>query len=431
MLKHLDMGFWNFGGKKQTNSGFAEQLNDGAWLSYFNQYVNGLGNDKIAKFDQDSAYDLAMHIAEIFIPIDAIAERTSSVKYDLIDEATGNVVIPTGNLKRLIDNPNPLSRFNDIIYQSIFSELAEGNSYTYVKIPDSFKNTTIDNISNIWVLKPNLTKPVLKKNVSNPFLMKDSSDFIDYYKTFFLYEHKLDPRFVHHNTALGVDALGAGESPLFACEKNINNILAVYQARYNVYAKNGNAGILAKAPSGGGGQSLQDAIDPVTRDTMLKDLQDRNGLTGNKNFIGLSSVPLQFIKTLGTIKELEPFDETLENAIKIAGVFGVNKELLPKKDNATFSNQEIAEKSFWQNVIKSMAEDKARDLTKIFHLPEGLIFKPDFRGIEALQEDKKSGLEADGLYIDNLDKLKANGLDLTDAYNNMVDKYNGNTTTRI
>jgi hypothetical protein len=139
----------------------------------------------------------------------------------------------------------------------------------------------------------------------------------------------------------------------------------------------------------------------------------------------MSSVPLQFIKTLGTIKELEPFDETLENAIKIAGIFGVNKELLPKKDNATFSNQTIAEKSFWQNVIKAFANDTAKSLNKIYYLPDNWTFMPNFTGIEALQEDKKAGLEADGLFIDNLDKLKANGIDMSEGYLTIQERYNG------
>ena len=158
---------------------------------------------------------------------------------------------------------------------------------------------------------------------------------------------------------------------------------------------------------------------------MIKDLQDRNGLTGDKNFIGLSSVPLQFIKTLGTIRELEPFDETLEDAIKIAGVFGVNKELIPKKDNSTYANQTMAEKSFWQNVVKGVCEDKAKELNKIFYLPEEWTFKPNFDTVEALQEDRKSGLEADGIMIDNLDKLKLSGMNLDKAYSTLESKYNG------
>jgi hypothetical protein len=417
---------WNFFKTKKTSPrGYAEVDNDSAWLSYFNQYMQNANGGKLIRFDQSNAYELANTIAEIFIPIDAIAERCSSLKYDIVDINTKELITPQGNLKRLLESPNPLDRFSDIIYQSIFAELADGNSYIYTKTADSIVNPTYDNISNIWVLKPHLTKPVLHKQISNPFLMKQVSDLVDYYKTFFFYEHKIKPRYVLHNTNLGITETGTGRSPLFACEKNINNILAVYQARYNVYAKNGNAGILAKAPVGGGGASLQEAIDPVTRDTMLKDLQDRNGLTGDKNFIGMSSVPLQFIKTLGTIKELEPFDETLENAIKIAGIFGVNKELLPKKDNATFSNQTIAEKSFWQNVIKAFANDTAQSLNKIYYLPDNWTFVPNFSGIEALQEDKKAGLEADGLFIDNLDKLKANGIDVDKAYLTIQERYNG------
>lgn len=417
---------WNFFKNKKTSPrGYAEADSDAAWLSYFNQYMQNANGGRLIKFDQSNAYELANTIAEIFIPIDAIAERCSSLRYDIIDVNTKEVITPQGNLKRLLDKPNPLDRFTDIIYQSIFAELADGNSYVYTKTADSIVNPTYDNISNIWVLKPNVTKPILHKEISNPFLMKEVSDLVDYYRTFFFYEHKIKPRYVLHTANLGITQTGTGRSPLFACEKNINNILAVYQARYNVYAKNGNAGILAKAPVGGGGASLQEAIDPITRDTMLKDLQDRNGLIGDKNFIGMSSVPLQFIKTLGTIKELEPFDETLENAIKIAGVFGVNKELLPKKDNATFSNQTIAEKSFWQNVIKAFAYDTAKSLNKIYYLPDNWTFMPNFTGIEALQEDKKAGLEADGLFIDNLDKLKANGIDMTEAYLTIQERYNG------
>ena len=297
------MAWYSFGKKRNSSpQGSAELQNDGAWLSYFNQYMQNVNGNRLIKFDQSRAYELANTIAEIFIPIDAIAERCSNIKYDIINRTTQEIITPTGNLKRLLDTPNPLDKFSDIIYQEVFSKLSDGNSYFYTKTADSIVNPTYDNISNIWVLRPNVTVPVLKKEISNPFLMKSMGDIVDSYKTFFFYEHRLQPRYILHNTALGITQSGTGRSPLFACEKNINNILAVYQARYNVYAKNGNAGILAKAPVGGGGASLQEAIDPITRDTMLKDLQDRNGLIGDKNFIGMSSVPLQFIKTLGTIK---------------------------------------------------------------------------------------------------------------------------------
>lgn len=421
------MAFWNpFSKKKSTSTtGYAEQFNDASWMSYFNQYSNNLNSEKLVKLDQSNCYELANTVAEIFIPIDAISERVSSVGYDIVNKVTQEIIIPTGNLEKKLKSPNPIDTFQDLIYQMMFSKLADGNSYTYTKIADSLVNPNIDNISNIWVLKPNVTVPVLKKEISNPFLMKSMNDLIDFYRTFFFIEKDIQPRYVLHRTPLGITSTGSGRSPLLACKKNVDNILAVYQARYNVYAKNGNAGIIAKAPVGGGGASLQEAIDPITRDTILKDFENRNGLIGDKNFLALSSVPLQFIKTLGTISELEPFDETLENAIKIAGIYGVNKELIPKKDNATFSNQMIAEKSFWQNVIKSACEQIAEDLAIIYYLPEEWEFRPNFAGIEALQEDKKAGLEADQLYIENLDLLTTAGYDMNQAYTNLEEKYNG------
>ena len=152
---------WSLFGKKNSSpKGYAELQNDGAWLSYFNQYLQNANGDRLIKFDQERAYELANTIAEIFIPIDAIAERCANIKYDIVNKQTQEIITPTGNLKRLLDSPNPLDKLSDIIYQEVFSKLSDGNSYFYTKTAESIVNPTYDNISNIWVLRPNLTKPV-------------------------------------------------------------------------------------------------------------------------------------------------------------------------------------------------------------------------------------------------------------------------------
>ena len=95
---------WNFFKNKKTSPrGFAQSDNDGAWLSYFNQYMQNANGGRLIKFDQSNAYELANTIAEIFIPIDAIAERCSSLRYDIIDVNTKEIITPQGNLKRLLD----------------------------------------------------------------------------------------------------------------------------------------------------------------------------------------------------------------------------------------------------------------------------------------------------------------------------------------
>src|SRR5690606_27522945 len=128
--------------------------------------------------------------------------------------------------------------------------------------------------------------------------------------------------------------------------------------------------------------AIEEAVDPVTRDMILADLQNRNGLTGDKNFIGISSIPMKFVKTLGTIAELQPFEETEADMVAIGGVYGVGKYLLPLKEGTTFTNQKDAEKHLWQNVVKGVCEDKARDLTKSYYLPDNVIFYPIFDNVE-------------------------------------------------
>lgn len=405
-------------------TGFAEQDNTEQWFQYLNQYLNTL-NGEVEKFDGSNSYELACNLAEIFIPIDAISERAASVKYVPTVLKTGEEWNPSPNVERLMNQPNPFDRFSDIIYKSVFSRLADGNSYIYTKTPESTVNPTYDNIANIWVLKPNVTQAKLYKQVPNPFLIKDKKELIEVYKTFFLYKHDILPRYIVHRTALGFDENMKSHSPLLEVRRNINNLLAVYHARYNVYAKNGNGGILSRAPQGQGAGSVIEAVDPVTRDQILTDIQNRNGLTGNKNFIGISSIPLQFIKTLGTINELEPFKETEADMITIGGIYGVDKYLLPISEGTTFTNKQDAEKGLWQNVIKGICNDEAEDMTKAFYLPEGVAFVPDFSTVEALQEDEKTRQERDSIYIDNLGKLRDMEQNVQQALTNITDDYNG------
>lgn len=409
--------------KKATKvTGFAEQDNSGQWMQYFNQYFNDLNRD-IEKFDGSNSYELACNLAEIFIPIDAIAERAASVRYVPTVESTGEEWNPSPNAERLMSQPNPFDRFSDIVYKSVFSRLADGNSYIYTKTP--LVNPTYDNIANVWVLKPNVTQAKLFKQIPDPFLIKDKKELIEKYKTFFLYEQDIMPRYIVHRTALGFDENMKSHSPLIEVRRNVNNLLAVYHARYNVYAKNGNGGILSRAPQGVNSGALAEAVDPVTRDQILTDLQNRNGLTGNKNFIGISSIPMTFIKTLGTIAELEPFKETEADMITIGGIFGVDKYLLPISEGTTFTNKQDAEKNLWQNVIKGICEDEAADLTKAFYLPDGVKFVPDFSTVEALQEDEKTRQERDSIYIDNLSKLRDMEQNVAQALTNITDDYNG------
>ena len=154
----------------------------------------------------------------------------------------------------------------------------------------------------------------------------------------------------------------------------------------------------------------------------MQDLQDRNGLTGARNFIGVSSIPLKFQKTIASISELQPFDETEADAVAIASIFGVDSDLVPKRAPSKYSNKIDGERKLWQNVIKAMAIERGIELSQAFYLPEGYIFYPDFSKVEILQDDKKTSFEADGILIDNLIKMKEAGQETT-AFEKLKEKY--------
>lgn len=399
---------------------FAERDNSGEWMMFFNQYSSIKG---IECYSDADAYKLAGSLPEIFFPIDFIADACASLKYNIVDKNTLEVVeLRNSNLQRLLLKPNPFEKFSDLVYNGVFSKYSDGNSYDYTKIPDSYKKPTIDIITNIWTLSPDVTKPIYKEEIQNPFGIKSTSELIKHYNTHFFYKQSIDPLYINHYTLNQIQKNGKGKSPLSVVEKNIDNLIQVYSARYNVYAKNMNGGILSKEKTNSNG--IEAVVDAPTRDSILADLKNRNGLTGDKNFIGVSSVPLKFTKTVASISELQPFDETEADAVAIASIFGLDADLVPKRNPSKFANKIDGERKLWQTVIKSNAIERGEELSRAFYLPENLVFYPDFSQVEILQEDKKTSFEADSILIDNVIKLKEQGQKVDETFKKLTDKYN-------
>lgn len=399
---------------------FAERDNSGEWMMFFNQYSSIKGIDC---YSDENAYKLAGSLPEIFFPIDFIADACASLRYNTVDRKTLEIVeVKNSNLQRLIKSPNPYEKFSDLVYNGVFNKYSDGNCYDFTKIPDSYKNPNIDIITNIWTLQPDITKPIYKKEISNPFGIKTPSELIKQYDTFFFYKQSIDPKYINHYTLNQIQKNGKGKSPLAVLEKNIDNLIQVYSARYNVYAKNMNGGILSKEKTNATG--IEAVVDATTRDSILTDLKNRNGLTGDKNFIGVSSVPLKFTKTIASISELQPFDETEADAVAIASIFGLDADLVPKRNPSKFANKIDGERKLWQTVIKATAIERGEELSRAFYLPDNLVFYPDFSQVEILQEDKKVSFEADSILIDNIVKLKEQGQNVDDTFKKITDKYN-------
>ena len=370
-----------------------------------------------------NAFTLANTIAELYFPIDFIADRASKLRYYIVDKQ-GNEVL-NSELTRFVNNINPLYQFSDLVYQYIFSILSDGNAYSYRKVPDNYKKTNVNSITRIDILDPTLV-------YLNEFTNINTLDISNYTelikKAQYLYGLGSQKELTVNNLIINkIDgsfrdsSLVLAKSPLFKASKSINNLLAAYSARYNVYVNNGAAGYLVKKSTGK--TSDEEIVNPVTRDTILADINSRNGITGRRNFWGISATPLEFVKTLASISELMPFEETLENSIKIAGVYQIPAVLIPRKDQSTFDNMGVAERSVWENSITSMVDLFCSNYTKICTLDTlGYEVKADYSSVSVLKSNQSETEEIITKKINNLKAIKEINPEKQSDINNEIEK---------
>lgn len=356
------------------------------------------------KLTDDNAFVLANTVAEIYHPIDFLADRASKLRFYIADK--NGIELENTELNRFITDINPLYSFNELFYQAVFSYLSDGNTFSYLGIPSLYKNPSVNSISRLDILQPNL---LCFREYTNLSKLKVSSltDFIIEAKLAEIsgYYEQLEVSKLRINTydsTLKDSSLILCKSPLFKAYRSINNLLAVYSARYNVYANNGAAGYISKKASGTG---LNEAMGD--RDEILKDINSRNGITGKRNFWGISGTPIEFVNTLATIKDLLPFDETLENSIKIAATLQIPAGLVPRKDQSTYNNQDADEKKVWENTLISIVDGMCWNFTKNLTLNKvGYSIKADYSNVSALQINKSNIEDTVLKTLNNLEKIK-------------------------
>lgn len=361
------------------------------------------------KLTNENASLLARTVSELYFPIDFIADRASKLRY-FVEDNKGNEVTNT-EITRFVTNPNPLQTFGDYVYQYLFNLYADGCVTTYKQVPSTYTSKpNIINISRSDILDVDSLEIAEYTNISQ----LDVSNLTDLIRSVKYTDINGKSVIINKDllTITNIDAsrrCGSSlfsQSPLFKANKAVNNLLAVYSARYNVYVNNGAAGYLVKKNVADNG--VMAAVNPQDRDSMIKDINDRHGLTGKKNLYGISSIPMEFINTLVTIKDLMPHEETLLNAIQIAGVYQIPANLIPRTVQAKYENQKESELSVWENTIVSAVDNMCEVLTKDFTLDtKGFKIKADYSGVSAMSANKIKKEDNYSKRLDNLAKIAA------------------------
>lgn len=364
--------------------------------------------------------ELYKTIPEVFWPIDFIAKRISEAHFDL-KRTNDDSIVWCNRLgaDKILKQPNPIMTWREIVYQHFVYKLATGNAFFRAAMADSI---TADAIkfqwcSNYWELPAHLVQ-VQPAECSYGMPIFGIANIEDLVKGYSVNIGAYSDMSIPHtqiwhdrdnlpNLTSSVGYLKS-DSRLLSVKKPIANLIAVYEARNVIFVKRGALGFIVSQKSDVTGTV---ALEPGEKEELRKTINKNYGVGEGQSPWGITDVPVSFVRTNLSISELQPFDETLEDAIKIAAVFGIPSVLVPRKDQSTFSNQDSAEKSVYTSVIIPSAKRFCEALTQFLGLDrKGLYLDCDFSDVACLQNGLKEQEEVKKLVNERCQSQFNNGL---------------------
>ena len=377
------------------------------------EYVEELVRPKVAGRNYMTLF---ASVPEVFFPIDYLASRIAGATFRFRRFKDDSVVWNNKTLNRITDKPNCFSAWYEFVYSHFVYRLATGNSYVRAAMAESFRDAEKWRYcSNFWVLPAEKMDIVGKPGRVPLFGIAEKDELMNGYRLSYDSYASFDiPEWQvwHDRDLIPSYFAGAwylkGMSRLDSLLKPIGNLLAVYEARNVIYVKRGGLGFLVGQKRDATGT---DALTPKEREDLLKQHFDTYGFGEGQVPYGISNVPLSFVRTNLSIAELQPFDETLQDAITIAGAYGIPAVLVPRKDQSTFSNQSTAEKTVYASRVIPMAKKFCQDFSTFLGLTEaGYYMDCEFDDVLCLQEGLKEQEEVKTLRSDRCRILFDNGI---------------------
>lgn len=205
----------------------------------------------------------------------------------------------------------------------------------------------------------------------------------------------IDPGNILHVKEMNIDSSGnymEGKSRLVSQLKPISNLIPVYEARNIIYTKRGALGIIVSRKKDDAGSV---PLKPNEKEEIRKEYNDAYGVgDSRKSPVAIMKDDVGFIKTSMSIQELQPFDETLVDAINIAGAYSIPSMLVPRKEASTYDNQASSERGVYSNIVIPEAKAFVRDMTQFLGLDRsGMYMDVDYSDVDVLQAGNKERQE--------------------------------------
>lgn len=359
-----------------------------------------------------SCMDMYRCIPEVFFPIEYIASRIAGGNFLLKREKDDSVVWYNKSVNAFMSNPNCAFSWKEFVHDHFVQKLATGTSFIRAV-------TSIDvdyrSVLAYWVLPSERVKvqaPMTALPLYDYAKIDDLIQSVDVMGAFGM-QMKIDPNHVMIDrdgiaTLLNEYGYMKAHSRLESLDKNISNLLAVYDARNVIFVKRGGIGYIVSRKMDATGT---DALTEKEKKQLVEQNAERYGIGRGQLPYGISDVPIDFVRTNLSITELQPFDETLADAINIAGAYGIPAVLVPRKDQSTFSNQATAEKTVYSSVVIPMAKEFCKAFGSFIGLDRsGFYLDVDFSGVDCLQDGMKTEEEVKKLVNDRCRQQFLDGL---------------------
>jgi len=340
-------------------------------------------------------------ISELQFPIIEIAKRVMKAEFRLKDYDSDSIIWENKQINKFLTQPNELQGFSEFMKEVICYLLVTGDSYMYSAVSDSLSGwDRWKACDNYYVLPADCIEPQYPFDVKL-FSNVPKSDLIKSYKLIsgmgnrdfstnnILHFKESNLMFDHWKLR--------GRSKLTSLEYPLSNLCAVYEARNVIYVKRGALGAIVSNKTDDAGTV---ALSKNEKDSLQKTFNENYGLEREKGQFILSDIPVNYIKFGMSITELEPFEETLADAVAIAGAFGMPAVLTPRKDMSTYSNMDTAEKAFYTNTVIPLTEKIIDSINQFLGLRKekgGMYIHADFSKVEVLQDNKKDEATTDNL----------------------------------
>lgn len=338
-------------------------------------------------------------VPEVFFPIHFIASRIAGATFEVKRVKDDSIVFYKKELNKFLDQPNCLMKFRELVYLHFVYKLATGNAFMRAAMGEGANAERRWRwCDNFWEMPAEYMEVVPNHDMTNMFGVANKEELIRAYRLGMglLAYYDINPVEIWHDrdgrpSFYNDSNFMKSKSRLASQQKAISNLIAVYQARNLIYVKQGGLGFIISKKQDPTGTI---ALTEKEKESIRSQHDSRYGITGDRVPYGISDVPIDFVRTNLSISELEPFDETLQDAITIAGAYGIPSVLVPRKDQSTFSNQSTAEKTVYCSQIIPLTKRFCQDLTSFLGLEEdGFYLDCCFKDVDCLQEGLKDAEE--------------------------------------